>query len=525
MTQSIPRPSGQPLGGLSKKRALALVGLVVVAHILVQTLYLHFRSPNNPIGWDSPYYITQTKSFLEDGFLGNRVGLIALVAGLHAVLGVPLITLFIYVTVGLNTVLALVSGLLAYRAFRSKASVFLLVFMVVFWSQNSFFLTLSIYDNALGLALSFLALYFLSSGRSWKQVVPFAVATTLVVLTHFESFIFLMLSLAFFLAFAAISRRSLRQTVVDYGKHLGVMGAALVFAYFQWANIIQQIFAFYTRRGDPGLNASIPYASARSVSDILSYFSTGLESFLQFALFVIGSIALFRMLRRRNEWANALAAVFVSSYVVLLYSILRASIPINRSILLLPTALFIGIGLGVSLEYIWKRFRRQRFVGLLVVMACAAYIVPQYISLSLRYSSAIHSSVFAGYQDLLEYSTDQRLSHFVIVADTPTDERAASAFYGLWYYWAQAVFPLPTDRSTYCIYFGKYDQYQLGLPTVRADNEEYNSTSVESLRCLSSLPEGKIPVFMIRGIAPVEYPALAEAPDARVISPQLLRIE
>lgn len=513
---------------LDKKRLSTLIALfVVVMNIVLLSVYLAHRSSEYPIGWDTPYYITMTRYFEEQDFLSDRFGIITLLSVLHKVLGVSLIQLSIYLSVGLNLVLSLVSSLLAYRALRTNLTVFIASFIFVFWSVNNYILTISTFDNALGLTYALLALYCVVRVNSWFGVVPFFLFSMMVALTQFETFVFFVLMLGVYFLILTASNRSFVRAFRHTYRYIVSFALVTVISIFHFSNQIVSIFTAYTQRGDPLLNASIPYANTRSLLDVLNYFKYGITTGPLILVFCLGLVFVLWMVKRKeNGHTNVLLAYFIASYSLLLYAVVRSSIPINRSIMLLPTSLFVGIGVGKLITLLRNRLSAKHYIAAIAaVMVSVLFLIPSYFAWTMRISPAIHSQVFRGFQQLNGYIEKNPVNNFVIVADTMPNEKAASAFYGLWYYWSQAIFPLPAGNSTYCIYIGTYKNYKLGTPTVRSDNEEYNSTSVESARCLAAMNGKRVPVFMIRGIAPTEYSRIAQRPETQVISSDLIRVE
>ncbi len=512
-----------------KKRHLgvSIALLVVVVNVVLFSAYLTRRSSEYPIGWDTPYYMTMTRYFEEQDFLSDRFGIVTLLSVLHKVLGVSLIKISIYLSVGLNLMLSLAASLLAYRAFRSNIVIFSTSFVFVFWSFNNYILTLSTFDNALGLTFALLALNFVVKGDRWFSVVPFFFLSTMVALTQFETFVFFTMMLGVYFILLAIFQRSILKAFRLKFRYVVTFVLVMVISFFHFSSQISTIVKAYTQRGDPLLNASIPYASSRSLQDILSYFKYGIESGPLIFLFLLGlALLLWLIKRRENGYTNVLLAYFIASYALLLFAVVRSSIPINRSIMLLPTSLFIGIGVGTFVSVLRDRLSsRYNVAAVAAVLVSVLFLMPSYIAWTMRISPAIHSEVYRGFQQLNGYIKENNIANFVIVADTNPDEKAASAFYGLWYYWSQAIFPLPTQNSTYCIYIGTLRNYKLGVPTVRIGNEEYNSTSIESARCLTAMNGKRVSVFIIRGIAPTEYSKIAQRPETHVISRDLIRVE
>jgi hypothetical protein len=510
-----------------ERRRAILLALFVFLNVAAMAVFLRHRLPEYPIGWDAPYYISRERYFLEQGVVSNRMGYVGLAAAAHALLGVPLVSLQGAATVATTTLLALASGLLVYRG-RTAGFRFALVFLLVLWSQGFFALTITTFDNAFALAFALLALAVVGrrADPSRGSAAAFGVCAALVALTHLETFAFLVATLCVFLILSVASRRRVVAVLREYRGYFAGLVPALLLVALQWGSTIATIVSGYFRRADPAGNASIPYAQPESVGDVWRFLTTGVVNPVQGALLILGlgTVAFLAFRRDASRGSLVLAAYGATAYAILLYSVLGGSIPINRSALLVPVPFFVGLGVAVVLRWLFERSRlRLAAVGALGIVAVAV-TVPPYARYALRFSPSIQKSAYQGLQELNTYVRAHGFTHFVVVADTPSDERAASAFYGLWTYWTLALFPLPDGDRLHCVYLGTLENYRRSEPTDRPGNPEYRETSEFSLGCVRDLP-ARPPAFLVDGLSPSDFASAVARSDGARVAPRVIRVD
>jgi|GEM_PF-2823102 len=492
--------------------SLLAVILVIGCSIVILALINHQRSPDYPLGWDSPYYIAQARYFEQTGILPQRAGVVSLLVFVHKVTGIPLIQIATILPVFLSAFLAVGTSLLAFSLFRRRLIAFSVIFLIVFWSPATFALTLSTYDNALGLSFSILAVMFFLRGSTFRSGIPFFLASLATAFVHFESYLFYILILGFMIIGLSWYEHSFVGFVRKHKKNLILAFASSIIAIIYWRDDIISIVRGYTTPVGLDGNASIPYASVKTFSAFMAYFKSGLNDANITVLFFSGlfTLIILAFYSRKREGVLPIAYV-LSAYLLLTFSILRASIPINRSIPLLPVSFIVAIGLIGFSELIGRRSRIIKLSKLLLIGVGIFFLISTNISYAKRFSRPIGPSVFIGFQKIGNYVADNHIRSFVLVANTAESEKAASAFYGLWYNWAQSFFPLSKSDSTYCLYFGTVANYRLGVATLRPGNSEYSSTSQESVRCLNTLPKNRVsPVYIISALYP-EAAALVDA--------------
>lgn len=481
-----------------------------------------------PIGWDSPYYIANTRYFEEQGLAGSRSSFVALMAAGHLVLGIPLLQLHILFPIAVAVLLAFGMGILVSRLFGNQPWVLALTFFLTLWHPNTFFLTISTFDNALGLTLVTFALVFLS-GKQYiaQRAAAFFLLSSMLVVTHFESYLFLLFVVAVYSLLFLINSRSLPLVWRALRWFVLPLAATAVFAAFQWLPLLQKIYAQYTTITNVTENASIPFAEQQDVFGFFLYAKTGLTNGVDLILFLVGTFSLIGIVRtaRKNKMQSLLLLAYAGvAYIVLLYSVLRSSIPINRAILLLPITVLISIGFVNILHWLRRQVVPRRTVLISILLVFAVLPIPRYFNVMKRLAPAIHRSTFRGLQTLGGYLERTKTNSAVIIGNTPPDVRAASAYYGLWTNWLSAVFPLPHSERNYCVYFGNVDQLLAGISTHREANDEYNETSKESLRCLDRLPQKSSPMFIIRDMYPGTYPPTIVGATVRTISSDVVEV-
>ncbi|MFH1171019.1 MAG: hypothetical protein V1778_00580 [bacterium] len=510
----------------TSKRTI-IVGIVLLANILLLLNIFLRQFPQYPTGWDAPYYITYTKSFEQFGETSSRAGMITIVAALHSVTNISYINAYRMLTVVFMVLLALGTALLSTTVSRKRVTTFLITFFFALWYQYYFMLSLSTFDNALGVILVVFSCYFLAEKTKKKEnAIAFSSLSILLAITHLESFAFLMLILGLFIVFRIVARRSMVQAVRENAWFCIAGIATSAVALLQWSTLIRSIVQTYAKTADVGGNASIPYAADRSFREFLHYAGTGVVDHATLVLFLIGLTFLVFLVKQRSSVRDrtAVIAYFLAAYGILLFSVLRASIPINRSILLLPVPL--GIGMGLS-WYVVLLQRKRKFgiAGVSIVLLFFALLpISKYVEYVKRVPPSISQTVYAGIADLNQYQQAQIDGSYVVLSNTQNEVKAASAYYLLWYHWLTALLPLPDTTKGYCAYFGLLENFPDLRPTVRPANQEYNDTNVESLSCIRSLPKSSPRLFVVRGLYPGQFPPQRDTFTVRQITENLVEL-
>jgi hypothetical protein len=517
------RKEKQPINFILQNH-VSLIAFIGLNIILLSIIFVYIL-PDYPTGWDAPYYISRIQYFLEQDVLSNRVGLILLVSTLHLLTGISVISLITFVPVVATTLLALASALLASRVAKNNKFIFPLVFFFVFWSTSYFALSISTIDNAIGLSFAIFSLYLLSFGmNSIKKIIPFTLSATMVVLTHFESYMLLLLCLFFYFVILLIQEKSIKTLIKNTWRGIVAIVVTMAIAYFQWSNIISNITNRYTQEGDSAGNASIPYADTTSFEQVWKYFSNGLSSAIEIFLFLFGiSFVIWSIFRKKSNKAGHILAFVLSCYSILLFSIIRSSIPINRSLLLLPVTLMVSIGMVAVYKFIKTRFKVSMQLLVIAGLITVMFPISNYIEYVMRFPQSIRQETYVGLNQLNQHVQEENIKNYIVVTNTGSKVKAASAYYGLWRNWIMSVLPLPTESNNFCIYFGKLDNFRKKEATIRKDNEEYNYISQYSLECINELPSGT-PIYMIKGLYPGSFPQEGSRFSTKDISENVVEI-
>ncbi len=476
--------------------------LFIFLHIAALCAIFLYALPPYPTGWDAPYYMNRIRYLIEQNVLSNRVGFIALMAAVHSITGISIITLQSFVPAATTTLLALSSALLASRIFRKSTVLFLLTFSLTFWSQAYLTLNILTTDNVIGLSFALFTLYVLSLGISnWKYAFLFSLTTTMVAISHFESYVLLISCLVFYFLFLLILEKwSLKKIITDNFRVIYAIILTMVIAYLNWADVIVVILKGHTDRTGSADNASIPYAHATTLQEIWTYLTTGLSTEIHIAFFILGMIFIIKtFLKDKSKPAAILLGYIITCYIILLYSILKSSIPINRSVLLLPVPLIIGIGISHLIILCKNKFRMPLWLLIMFIPLLISSSIPSYIERLRQFGYSIQPQTYQSFLHLNDYLKEKNIRNFIIVTNTPTNTLAASAYYGLWNNWALSTLPLPDKTRHMCIYFGTLNNLNKNLPTVRAGNQEYNDTSAYTLECIKTMPSDK-KVFIIKDL-------------------------
>lgn len=505
-----------------------IVGIFLLLNVTFLVWVFLRQFPEYPTGWDAPYYMSYTKSFLELGETSSRAGMVTIVGALHSTTGVSILNIYRAYTVASMVLLALGTALLATTVHQKRMTTFLSTFFFALWYQYYFMLSLSTFDNALGVILVVYSCYFLSSKtRKKENAIAFFSLAALLAVTHIESFAFLMLILAIFFIIHVLKSRSIVSVIREKFWFLLATISAAVIALFQWLKFIGSFFQSYSKTADVGGNASIPYAENQSLGGFFHFAGTGITDTPTVLLFLIGIVLLVFLAQKKpnDSGRTVLIAYILAAYLLLLFSVLRASIPINRSILLLPVPIVVGLGMSWYFTFL----QRERKIGVASISAVFLFfaILPtsKYLTYVQRVPPSIHHSVYDGIVDLDRYQADHVTGSFVVLGNTQQEVKAASAYYGLWYYWLTTILPTSDKTKGYCVYFGSLSNFSSLLPTVRSENQEYNDTNKESLRCIQTLPQTEpIRLFSIRGLYPGVFPPELPSTESVLITDNLAEI-
>jgi hypothetical protein len=482
--------------------------LIVLVNVAVLTVVMHNKMPAYPVGWDAPYYITRVNQFIELGVLSNRIGFVTSMASVQSVTGLPNVSLYIYFTVFITTLFSLFTALLASRVFLRHT--FVLIFLATFWFVNSLALTTTTFDNALGLSLCLLAVYALSK-RSENAVhaIPFFIVVLALSFTHFESYLFFLGVFVIYALLVIFQKRSVGIFIREYKWFILPVIVSTVVAYIHWSDVVSAIFTYYTVSADPTGNASVPYSQSASLREFFRLTQSGIWSYAQSVVSVLGlTVLAWSVLRKKDSHAIPVLAYALAGYALLFLAVMRGSIPINRAVIMLPTAMLFGVGLAQLITFASRIAVIKKVLFLLILISSIALPVLSARSFISRYPVSITPETYQGIQELREYVQKNNIRSFVIVTNTPEGTLAASAYYGLWNNWSEAVLPVKNSDMEYCIYFGKLENYFFDLPTVRGENQEYNDTNTESRRCVGAMQKSPA-VFIIQGLYPGSYPPKA----------------
>lgn len=500
--------------------------VILIANVAALTILILNKIGDFPIGWDAPYYISRVRYFEELGVLSNRTGFITLMSTIHTALNIPLVTLHTLFTIFSISLLSILSAMLASHLIQPRRMTFVLTFISVSWYTSYFALSVSTYDNALGIIFMLSALVFLTCvSRGWKGATLFALAAVMTLLTHLESYLLLVCILFVYSVFEYFRLSTFTKWIQVNKPYVVVLVLTLLFAGIQWADVIAPIFSQYASPSLQGVNASTPYSQTRSLAEFFKLLTTGIPSTVYAVLFVVGVYGVYTRRKQDNpRLSNILLAYLVAAYGLLLYSVLRSSIPINRTVLLLPVPLFIGIGVAQITTFFSKHSATRvsptlASIVFLIVLPSMAYQV--YVQ---RFPVSISPDVYTDLTSLNAHVLRNDVSHFILVTNTDSQTQAASAYYGLWSNWIQSIFPLEDGTRASCLYFGKVENLPRRVPTVRAENTEYNATNIESLSCISKLPENS-KIYLAKSLYSGNPPVSTSSVRVTEITSTLFEIE
>lgn len=504
---------------------LAFVALNAILLFIIFSKY----TVDYPVGWDAPYYINHVRAFAEDGIVPQRYGFILGVGTIHLLTQVPIITLITWASPVLMLLTAAGVALIVYMASRRSPLAFCLAFSVTLWSSTTVQMANGTFDNAFALSVLFVTLWALFwRGPSWRRGLWTLAGATIIAHTHLETFIFLALITVAYHLLLIHHYRSVR---IWWKQELDVIVAAVgggLAALLYWAPALNTIFSFYTTPAGVGGNASIPYVRSTDWGAVLNYLRTGLNdaSTLVLALTALAVLG-YRSWRRGEQLTNLLLAYIVAGYGILLYAVLRGSIPINRALLIIPVSAMVAFGVYCVLHII-----RRWPIAVTLLFVTWVYLVlanpATTVAILRRTNPSISPTALASYRSLATYVYRHQITSYIVVSDVPPHERAASAYYSLWTNWLVATRPAGYSPDQVCIYLGTLDRYRRDEPTTRQSGGEYNSTSIEGQRCRTEL-EGKSPVppavFVISSLYPgTKAPTTKGSTIVEPIGPSLYRV-
>jgi hypothetical protein len=494
-------------------------------------LFLVFRheTVSYPSGWDAPYYINRIREFIERGIIPHRFGFVIAMGIIHLVTRIPVITTVAWASPVLMVLTATGVASLVYAASRKSLLGFCLAFAVTLWSPLNVLLSTGTFDNAFAVALLFFALWIVRwAGPSWRRGIALLIVSSIIGGTHLETYALFVVIVALYEALQLVRHRSLKRWWMREFDVFAAMLLALLISVLHWAGTLNTLVTFYTTTAGSGGNASIPYAQSSTLTSVLNYLQTGIANTTVLSVVLMAVLVLiYRVIRRRDAGADIFIAYVIASYGVLLYAVLRGSIPINRAILVVPINALIGFGI-----YLVTRFPKRlrlTFGALVIITFYLAVATPTALVATVRrLSPSISPTTFTAYHSLAEYVRDHDVKTYVVIADIPNTELAASAYYSLWTNWLVATKPTGTTTDQFCIYLGSLANYRSGVPATRTDRQEYNDTAREGQRCVSALayafPTEPPATFVIQGIYFASFSQPAWSATNEVIGPNLGRI-
>lgn len=454
-----------------------------------------------------------------------RIGFIGLMSLLHFLFGISTIQLIHWATPILTTLIALGYAGVVYRSTKNSLFAFAITFFFSLWATSTFVLSITTFDNAFGQVFVLGSIFFaLGQKNSWRRAIGVFISATLVGLTHLESFIFLCLVVGLYGLITISFNRSLMIFFKTEKKLILAFMFSAAITTWHWFNQIIKIFHGYSVTADPAGNASIPYAHVTNFSGFWSFLTTGIPNRITTMVVIAAIVSLIVTITRHNNREIRLFTAYIfSGYIVVLYAILRASIPINRAILLLPVSILLGYGLYHASRYLYQS--RYRFVTLTVFILILLFIFPpaEYVSYLRRFPRAISSTVPKGLNELNNYITEHQSTSIIIISDIKPDIRAASAYYGLWYNWITAILPLSITERQVCLYLGTMENLRMRRPTVSASRPEYKDASLVGISCIQKLRQ-PVEIFQIQGIGQGPYPLKGNNIQVEYLAPTLVRI-
>lgn len=497
--------------------------LILFAVVNVAVLLLLYRRAfvSYPIGWDAPYYINSVRELLEHGVMPQRLGFVAVVAGVHLVTRISISTILVWLTPTIMVGMAIGAASLVSAVTNRSRVAWCLAFLATLWSSQTLALSMGTYDNAFAMAMIFVALWIVRwSHPSWRRALLLGLTAVVIGLTHLETYILFMFMTVLYEGVRWLRYRRWGAWWHEEKDVFSALAVALLITVWHWAAYLSKLLTFYTTTADPEGNASIPYAQSSTLGSYFTYAKTGLPTTLFLCIAGVSVVMVgVMMLRRRQRILDLFACYIVAGYLVLAFAVVRGSIPINRAVLLVPVNVLLGYGWYVVVRYVSRiRVVSSMFVVLMAYVLLAAPV--NFVDTMKRYTPSIRPSTYAAYQSLAAYVRDHHISTYVVVADIPTNEHAASAYYGLWTNWLAATRPANTMTNAYCIYFGNLASYRNRVAATRPQQQEYNDTTKEGLRCTKSLTTDPV-VFVIKDIQPAAFPLNDWYATTDVVAPHL----
>lgn len=509
---------------------MLLVGLLVIVQ-LIGAIMLFSQMPPFPTGWDAPYYISHSRIFLESGDLGVRFGSVSIMSVAHSLTGISLINLYRIYPIFLSFLLAAGTAVLTASFFKERQVVFGLVFIFTFWYQSYFVLSLSTYDNALALGLTLFSLFSLRfADRGWRFTIPFFLLSSAVALIHFETFIFLLIVLSVYYIGAMILSKSIITAVLTHMRSMAVTIATIVIGFIQWQDSVAKLIRSYTTRATESGNAAIPYVTNSNMSEFLRYAKSGISDNLTLLFVLLGAIMIVSIIWsvRRSERSFILSAYLLASYGLLAFSVFRGSIPINRSVLLLPVPLLVAIGIYLFTKILYRQPRSAILfpMAALILLFIVINPIPAAQAYITSFPLAIEEKTYEGLVELNTYLEKEDITQYVVLTNTPNEYKAASAYYNLWRNWGRSILPLSVARGLEpCFFFGNAADLFATRSTIRSDNDEYTAISSASVKCVRTMSIDDVPVFVIDRIYKnATPPSLGEGYELIPIGDHVLQV-
>ncbi len=509
------------------RKTIVLTILIVAIASLGVILYLN--KIQYPFGWDVGFYTLQENKFAM-GILDNqRIVYPALAVTVHKVTHLTLLQTNLLLPLTLMIALAFICSLIVNRIVPHRATIPISFFTILFSAQY-LHLSISLFDNLTALTILALVIYQISDLNilhSKARMITVAGLIAALSITHFETFAFtLLLIIIWFILLTAFQYRKVWISIKKYWYlYLGILGVIVV-AFLFWGPAAKLIIQGYTNAPGNG-DVSVHYAdTAQSIGGYLSFLGKFTQSYLNITftgvLSIIGVLALLqRRKRNKNNSDLPLLAWIVAAYLLLILAIVRRAIPIDRATLFVPIALIVATGLSAVMVYI------RRFFVLRILLLIAIFVIylSVYIQAIDRQKPTLTKDTFQDLNDVkisvlsLSKQDQQRI---VFLTNTPADEMAGSAYYGLWKYWLDATMIETTSKQS-CVYFGTYESYRnRSFSSPRDGNPDYNGWNKNSADCIRLLPPNHITIVLKAFIDPPTYSRILTESNMKKISERIL---
>lgn len=502
------------------------VDFVLTFFVLVQIVALFFiyfwSLPSYPIGWDVPYYIKQILLF-ESGYEpGLRQGFVFFMVALHKITHVDIVLLLRIITPVIITGTAFSMARLVSKVSPSPRSAFLWTFTFALWSTNYFSLSISTLDNAWSYMIGIFALgeIIVSQARRRRAIV-FALLGILVGFTHLETFALLSFVFLLFLVLRFLQKRNIRQIWLSEKEVILAYLLMAVLTTYHWRSLLRSTVTVYSTTADTGLNAGIQYASSHGWDEIVRYLQTGISNASVGVVILVTILFMgYKYLRKGERGVTMLLAFTLASYGILLYSVVRGSIPIDRAMLLVPAPALFGYGLSLVVSPAVRYLPLA--VSLLIFPTIFIYtkLPTAYASMVKRFPQSIRPPAYEAILNFNAFVYQQVPGSYVIVVDIPAAERAATAYYLLWKNWFDATSPSLGYGTPHCTYLGTIENAIQKVPTVRKDNPEYNSTSEFGVDCLRNI-RSDARIFVLSDFNPVTIQSISKKIKLLEVAPRV----